>query len=118
MISLLFVLLTGGFEAGLIRLPVKVETMTASWYGPGFCGRPMASGEIFHREDPVVAHPDLPFGTKLIIINPETNQVVAATVLDRGPFVGDRDLDVSETLADRLGFKDKGIETLTVIIVN
>jgi rare lipoprotein A len=74
----------------------------ASWYGPGFDGRPTASGEIFDATQFTAAHPDLPFGTFLLITNKHNNRQVSVRVNDRGPFVASRIIDVSKAAAEYL----------------
>ncbi len=96
--------------------PVETETMTTSWYGQELQGRQMANGEIFDPGQPVVAHRDLPFDTKLILFNPETKRLAIGVVKDRGPFVKGRKLDVSESLARQLGFHRDGVKNLQVMI--
>jgi len=96
--------------------PLEQEVV-ASWYGPGYHGRPMANGEIYNMYDMVVAHRDLPFGTKVEILNPENNQRVVAVVKDRGPFIAGRDLDLSYGIAKRLGMVEKGVGKVVMKIL-
>lgn len=79
----------------------------ASWYGPGFDGSATASGAIFDQEAWTVAHPNLPFGTILLITHGSTS--VLALVNDRGPFVAGRILDLSHGVASALGTVDAGV---------
>lgn len=87
--------------------------LSASWYGPGFHGRLTASGEVFNSGALTVAHRVLPFGTKLTLAYREKQ--IEVTVNDRGPFVGTRQLDLSEAAAIRLGIHDKGVAVLNVV---
>jgi len=84
-----------------------------SWYGKE-SGRRTASGARFNPGGFTVAHRTLPFGTKLKLTNPTNGKSVIATVTDRGPFVRSRLLDVSEGIADALGFKKRGTANLFV----
>jgi rare lipoprotein A len=77
----------------------------------------MANGEIYNMYDMVVAHRDLPFGTKVEILNPENNQRVVAVVKDRGPFIAGRDLDLSYGIAKRLGMVEKGVGKVVMKIL-
>jgi rare lipoprotein A len=86
----------------------------ASWYGPGFDGRPTASGEIFDSTQFTAAHPELPFGTFLLITNKHNNRQVSVRVNDRGPFVASRIVDVSKAAAEYLDMVVTG--TAPVII--
>ena len=74
----------------------------ASWYGREFDGRPTASGEIYDSSQLTAAHPNLPFGTMLIVTNKHNNRSVTVRVNDRGPFVAARIIDVSRAAAEQL----------------
>jgi len=74
----------------------------ASWYGREFDGRPTASGEIYDSSLLTAAHPNLPFGTILVVTNQHNNRQVTVRVNDRGPFVAARIIDVSRAAAERL----------------
>jgi rare lipoprotein A len=89
----------------------------ASWYGPGFDGRPTASGEIFDSSQFTAAHPDLPFGTFLLVTNRHNNRQVSVRVNDRGPFVASRIIDVSKAAAEYLDMIVTGTAPVTVEIL-
>jgi len=78
------------------------EEGIASWYGREFDGRPTASGETFDSSELTAAHPNLPFGTMLIVTNKHNNRSVTVRVNDRGPFVAARIIDVSRAAAEQL----------------
>ncbi|HVE45595.1 MAG TPA: septal ring lytic transglycosylase RlpA family protein [Acidimicrobiales bacterium] len=73
----------------------------ASWYGPGFNGRPTASGAIYDQEAWTVASKELPLGTLLVVRRGD--QRVLLLVNDRGPYVEGRVLDLSAAAARALG---------------
>lgn len=77
------------------------EVLGASWYGPGFHGRPTANGERFDQEAMTAAHRSLPFGTRLRVTHGGRSVVVR--INDRGPYVRGRALDLSKAAARRLG---------------
>lgn len=85
------------------------QTVVASWYGPGFYGRPTASGEIFTGREMTAAHRTMPFGTLLLVRYPATGRTVQVRINDRGPFVRGRDLDLSEAAAESLGMIAAGV---------
>lgn len=89
----------------------------ASWYGPGFAGRPTASGEKFNPDDMTCAHPKLRFGTRLTVTNLENGKRVVVRVNDRGPFAKNRILDVSKEAAKRLDFIDKGVAKIRLEVI-
>lgn len=92
----------------------EAEPVVASYYGAGFAGQPTASGEPFDPNALTAAHPTLPFGTQLEVCY-ESCAVV--TVNDRGPFVGDRGLDLSRGAADAIGLTPVGVDTVDVEVL-
>jgi rare lipoprotein A len=85
-----------------------------SWYGRALAGRPTASGEPFDPTDLTMAHPALPFGTRVRVTNPANGRSVVVRVNDRGPFVGERVADVSHAAARRLGMLKRGVIVATL----
>ena len=82
---------------------------SASFYGPGFHGRKTASGEVFNQNALTAAHRTLPFGTKLRVTCTTTGRSVVVRVNDRGPFHGNRVLDLSLGSAKAIGMVDRGV---------
>ncbi len=84
-----------------------VQEGLASWYGPGFNGRPTASGEPYNMWAFTAAHKTLPLGTLVKVTNLENGKSVIARITDRGPFVPGRIIDLSARCAQCLGcFRD------------
>lgn len=75
----------------------------ASYYGDAFAGRLTASGEIFDPDGLTAAHRTLPFGSKVLVTSELTGQSVVVTINDRGPWHGNRIIDLSEAAASRIG---------------
>src|SRR5437763_16987874 len=71
----------------------------ASWYGQEFAGRTTANGEIFDPLLLTAAHRTLPFGTVVDVKNSKSGQMVRVRINDRGPFVGNRMIDLSYAAA-------------------
>ncbi|MCS7205469.1 MAG: septal ring lytic transglycosylase RlpA family protein [Leptospiraceae bacterium] len=90
------------------------EEGIASWYGKEFDGRPTASGEIFDSKKLTAAHRSIPLGSTILVQNLENQREVILRVNDRGPFVKNRILDVSEQAAEILGFKHKGLTRVRI----
>ncbi len=94
--------------------PARYETYpepgyaVASWYGPDFHGRPTASGEQFNMYAMTCAHRELPFGTKLKVINASNGKSASVVVNDRGPFIHGRDIDLSYAAAKEIGLIGPG----------
>ena len=97
-----------GLRASPDALPGPA-TGLASWYGPGFHGRRTASGELFSRHEMTAAHRTLPLGSLLHVTNPETGVGVVVRINDRGPFHGNRVIDLSQAAASALGIVAKGV---------
>ena len=88
--------------------PGYEATGLASWYGPTFHGGRTASGEIYDQEAITAAHPTLPLPSLVQVTNLENGREVIVRVNDRGPFVGDRILDLSHGAAQVLGVERTG----------
>mgnify|MGYP006385455835 CR=1 FL=1 len=99
------------------RKSVGKEEVVASWYGSEYHGKTMANGDPFNMHAATIAHKELPFGTKVLLENPDTGQKVTATVTDRGPFIEGRDVDLSYKLAQRLSLDKQGVGNLTMEIL-
>lgn len=84
------------------------ETGIASWYGPGFHGRKTANGERFDENELTAAHRTLQMPSLVRVTNLENGNSVVVRVTDRGPFHGNRVIDVSKKAADLLGFRGNG----------
>ncbi|WP_196251618.1 septal ring lytic transglycosylase RlpA family protein [Cupriavidus necator] len=80
----------------------------ASWYGKGFHGRKTANGERFDMRAMTAAHPSLPLDSWVLVRNLRNNKVAVLRINDRGPYHGNRVLDVSFGAARRLGFVERG----------
>jgi rare lipoprotein A len=82
----------------------------ASWYGGQFHGRKTANGERFNKEGFTAAHKTLPFGTQLCVRSMVTGKTVVVRINDRGPYSGDRIIDLSQGAAQELGMLGLGIK--------
>lgn len=89
----------------------------ASWYGGKFNGRRCSNGSIFSEEKMTAAHKTLPFGTKLLVKNRRTGDTCIVEVNDRGPFVGDRIIDLSKAAARQLNMVGSGVALVDCLII-
>ena len=80
----------------------------ASYYGEELAGRPTANGEPFDPQGLTAAHPTLPFGTRLRVTSIRTGKSVIVRINDRGPFAGNRVLDLSYSAARAIGMLRRG----------
>ncbi|MBF0219788.1 MAG: septal ring lytic transglycosylase RlpA family protein [Gammaproteobacteria bacterium] len=85
-----------------------IQEGLASWYGSKFHGRRASSGETFNMYAISAAHKQLPLPTYLRVTNLENGKTTIVRVNDRGPFVGNRIIDLSYASAVRLGFVNQG----------
>lgn len=84
------------------------EWGVASWYGKKFHGRETSSGEIYDMHLMTAAHKNLPLPTFVKVTRADSGKSVVVKVNDRGPFVGDRIIDLSYAAASELGMVDSG----------
>jgi len=85
-----------------------IETGVASWYGPDFHGKFTSNKEIYDMYDLTAAHRTLPFGTYVMVTNLDNGRTATVRINDRGPFVGDRIIDLSYAAARVLGMIGPG----------
>lgn len=109
--SLLLAVLLHGCATAVVSTPQMPSTVEgiASWYGEEFAGRVTASGEIFDPMQLTAAHPALPFGTVAMVTNVRNGLSVEIRINDRGPYVGNRIIDLSYAAAERIGLIEQGI---------
>lgn len=86
----------------------------ASWYGSNFHGRMTANGEIFDRDSIAAAHTTMPLPSYARVTNLQNGYSMIVRVNDRGPFHGNRVIDVSERAAAALGFHKQGTAKVRV----
>lgn len=86
----------------------------SSWYGPTFHGRLTANGEVFDKKSLTAAHTTFPLPSYAKVTNLENGRSIVVRVNDRGPFHGNREIDVSERVAALLGYRDKGVAKVKV----
>jgi rare lipoprotein A len=108
-------LIAPAMEAPLVALksepvkPIKTWVGNASWYGPEFNGKKTANGERFNAESLTAAHPNLPFGSWVRIVNPRNGKFEVVRINDRGPYQEGREIDVSYRVARKIGLINSGV---------
>jgi rare lipoprotein A len=103
--------------AGPAPAPGLTQTGRASWYGEGHHGRPTASGERFDMHALTAAHPTLPFGTRLRVVNLHNAREVVVRINDRGPAVPGRILDLSYAAARALDAVRAGVVPVRLTVL-
>jgi rare lipoprotein A len=98
--------------------PVRFQVQgMASWYGPGFHGNLTANGERYNQYALTAASKTLPFGTRVRVTNLDNGRSVVVRVNDRGPYVGDRIMDLSMGAAQILGTVSSGVSSVRLDIL-
>src|SRR5689334_4888356 len=94
------------------------EEGKASWYGVPYHGRPAADGEIYDMETLVAAHRVMPFNTWLEVTNLVNGKSVNVRVIDRGPFVGGRIIDLSHAAAREIDLIGPGVAPVRLQVIS
>lgn len=94
------------------------EKGTASWYGKRFHGRRTSSGERFDMHAMTAAHKNLPLASLIQVTNLENGRSAVVRVNDRGPFHGNRMLDLSYAAASQLDMVDKGMAKVKIQVID
>jgi rare lipoprotein A len=93
------------------------ETGLASWYGHPYHGRPAADGEIYDMETMVAAHRTLPFDTWVRVYDLDNNKTVEVRIIDRGPFVDGRIIDLSHAAARAIDMIGPGTANVRMEVI-
>lgn len=94
------------------------EVGVASWYGTYFHGKPTSNGEIYSMYGMTAAHKTLPIPVYVKVRNLANNSSVIVRVNDRGPFHGNRLIDLSYVAAKKLGYAEKGTAEVEVTVID
>ena len=99
--------------------PVQsVQRGKASWYSIGTnFGTRTASGQRLSNEAATAAHKTLPMGTKVRVTNENNGKSEIVTIIDRGPYVVGRIIDLTVGCAERLGFRQNGVAPVRVEVL-
>ena len=94
------------------------KDIMASWYGEYFHGRLTALGEVYDMNGISAAHKTYPLGTVLKVTNPANGKSINVRINDRGPFWGNRELDLSKGAATYLETKEKGVAAVSIEVIS
>lgn len=97
--------------------PGSTETGIASWYGHPYHGRRAANGEVYDMESMVAAHRTLPFGANVRVTNLTNGKKVDVRVIDRGPFVDGRIIDLSRAAARQIEMIGPGTAKVRLLVL-
>ncbi|GAA0573879.1 septal ring lytic transglycosylase RlpA family protein [Halomonas salifodinae] len=118
LLAALLGLLTLGPIATAQAHEVAPQRGVASFYSDRFQGATTASGDTFDQQALTAAHPNLPFGTRVLVTRRDTGQEVEVTINDRGPFVAGRIIDLSKRAARELGMLRRGTAPVMITQVD
>ena len=112
--------LSGCAKRPHIARPVSfghTETGIASWYGVPYHGRQAANGELYDMNHLTAAHRTLPFGTWVEVANLANAKRVTVRIIDRGPFVHARVIDLSRAAAKQIDMIGSGTARVRLKVV-
>ncbi len=98
-----------------VKRGCEIQRGYASWYGPKFHGRKTANGEKYNMFMLTAASKDLPLGSYVLVISPDTGRKVVVRINDRGPYVKGRIIDLSYAAAKKLGLVRRGVGEVIVV---
>jgi len=98
--------------------PGYTETGVASWYGHPYHGRQAADGEIYDMETMVAAHRTLPFDTWVRVYNLDRDKNVDVRIIDRGPFIDGRIIDLSHAAARAIELIGPGLARVRLEVIS
>jgi rare lipoprotein A len=106
----------GTFGNGLSR-GSTIQAGVASWYGPDFHGKKTANGETYDMDDLTAAHKTLPFNTVVRVENLDNGRSVVVRINDRGPYVGNRVIDLSRKAAQEIQMIGPGTARVRLVLL-
>ena len=101
-----------------VPAPGYSEAGVASWYGHPYHGRPAADGEIYDMEQLVAAHRTLAIDTWVRVYDLDNNKNVEVRIIDRGPFVDGRIIDLSHAAAQAISLIGPGIANVRIEVIH
>ena len=104
-------------EIESIRNHPQVQIGISSYYGKEFHKKRTANGQIFNMHKVSAAHKTLPLGTRIRVTNLKNGRSLTMTIIDRGPFVKGRILDVSYKAAKKLNFVNEGTTKVRIDVL-
>ncbi len=109
--------LSRGMSGNNSRYFGQTAVGVASWYGGEFHGRKSSDGSRFNKEEFTAAHRTYPFGTLVKVTNLKNNKSCVVKITDRGPYAGNRIMDVSKQAAQELGMISSGLAKVKLEVV-
>ncbi|MEE4348628.1 MAG: septal ring lytic transglycosylase RlpA family protein [Pacificimonas sp.] len=104
-------------EAGTPAAAALIGEGEASFYGSELAGNPTATGEIFDPEKLTAAHRSLPLGSQVRVTNLRNGERVRVRINDRGPYHGNRVIDLSTAAARSIGMLNAGVAPVRIALI-
>ena len=104
-------------RASAVAAPGDTETGIASWYGHPYHGRAAANGEIYDMEKMTAAHRTLPFNTWVRVYDLDNNKTTEVRIIDRGPFIDGRIIDLSHAAAREIEMIGPGVAKVRIEVI-
>ena len=95
----------------------QTETGIASWYGHPYHGRAAADGEIYDMDKMTAAHRTLPFNTWVRVYDLDNKKTTEVRIIDRGPFINGRVIDLSRAAARELEMIGPGTARVRIEVI-
>ena len=108
-----YVVFGRGYTPMTERVPYRARGV-ATWYGKRYHAQKTSSGEVYDMYEMTGAHPTLPIPSYVRVTNVANGRRVVVRINDRGPFIGERLIDLSYAAAFRLGYVEAGSATVEV----
>jgi peptidoglycan lytic transglycosylase len=96
---------------------IFTQTGSASWYGPPYHNRRSSNGEVYDMHAFTAAHRTLPLGSIVRVTNIKTGHSAVVRITDRGPFVGNRIIDLSLAAAQKIDVWKPGVATVKLEVL-
>jgi rare lipoprotein A len=107
----------GNLEVPHNAKPIFVETGLASWYGPHYNHHAAADGQPYDMNQMTAAHKSLPLNSIVRVTNLKNDKSVILRISDRGPFIGDRIIDLSLAAAKQIDVWRPGVAKVRVEVL-
>ncbi len=110
-------------SCGIVRTTTTDEVQgvlgsgIASWYGPDFHGNLTANGERYNMNELTAAHRTLPFNTIVRVDNLDNSKSVVVRINDRGPYIGNRIIDLSRKAAEEIDMIETGTASVRIFLL-
>lgn len=114
----LFLMSSCATSRGVATRGMMLDVGIASWYGPAFHGKSTANGETYDQNELTAAHKTLPFNTIVKVTNLENGKSVTVRINDRGPYAGNRIIDLSKAAAEHIEMIGPGTAEVRLELVS